>query len=460
MLSGDKEGARVHEAVSHLDDEQFESAVSTVEHAREGIGPAVLVCPRCDASIQWDLRDPAYGIGRCPCGEMPLAAGVVLTGADARAATALEAIRGGDFRGARRLVLGRFARRVRVIESLGMRLTFRRFLRHTLLGRAADLWPVQRLLEWRGLRSLGSKLTAAGQFNTYLRHRLCTPGLLGMVGLLGMLDGRRGLVLDAPCGFGHLSYLISKLIDPRRIVCTDRSAAHAYAARRFFVPHARAALAADLCRPLPLPDRAFAMIFCVDGLQYLHDKRAAVRSFMRLLRDDGVLVIGHSPNPAFPAAYLDHALTPAQHRELFKGHHVRMFPGGYLPSQHLSGEPVDLARRFTEAELEAAPMWDVIVANSASTFRSVPNVSQRMADAATNPQLNEMYRMRRTGTSVILRRRLPRVLADECRRFPQILPPHLELPTDWVSSARGRLTFANPAQLLRQYVLLDVPDEH
>ena len=445
---------------THLDDPQDEPLVDGIGQAAGEAAHAVVRCPRCDQPVRWDPTQLDYGIGHCSCGEMPLAAGVVLAGGDSVAAAALDAVRAGDLRRARVLVLGKFARRVRLIESLGLRLTFRRFIRHNLLGRAVDLPAAPALLERLAVPGLSGQLMAAGEFNRYLRHRLCTPGILGMVALSGMLADRPGYVLDAPCGFGHLSFLLSRLIDPRRIVCMDLSPAHAYAARRFFVPTVGAAIAGDLCQPLSLAAESFAMIFCVDGLQYLHDQQAAVRSFTRLLCDDGVLVIGHSPNPAYPGVYLDHGLTPAQHHELFRGLHVRMFPGGYLPAQYLGGEPIDLTRRFTELELKAAPMWDVVVAKSASVFRAVPNVSQQMFDAAANPQLNEMYRVSRAGGQVILRREMPRILAEECRRFPQILPPRVELPADWVSSARGQLHFTNASELLRQYVLLDMPLEY
>jgi SAM-dependent methyltransferase len=447
-------------AISHVDDADDEQFVGNIERAAGESAPSVVRCPRCDQLVHWNLREPAFGVGHCSCGEIPLAAGLVLAGADAVAAAVLDAVRTGQLRRARTIVLGKFARRVRLIESLGLRLTFRRFIRHSLLGHAVERWPVSALLERLPVRALRDKLTAAGEFNVYVHHRLCTPGILGMVALLGLLGERDGLVLDAPCGFGHLSFLISRLIDPRRIVCMDLSPAHAYAARRFFVPRVRAAIAADLCRPLPLARGAFAMIFCVDGFQYLHDKPQAVRGLTRLLRDDGVLVIGHSPNPAYPRAYLGQGLTPAQHYELFEGLHVRMFPGGYLPAQYFDGESIDLTRRFTELELNAAPMWDVIVAKSAAAFRPVPNVSRRMIDAAANPQLNEMYRMSRQGGRVMLHRQMPRLLADECRRFPQILPPRVELPGDWVGSGRGRVHFTSASELLQQYVLLDVPPDY
>lgn len=419
-----------------------------------------LECPSCREALVPQEQERGWGAARCRCGEMPLAAGVLMADRGERERQILSAVRARDYSKARAMVLGKFAARVRLMESLGIEVTFRRFIRHTILSRTVNALGIRRILERMPPARLGKNLAASAQFNAYIRHRFSAPWTLGMVGMLGLLEARDGLVLDAPCGMGHLASLIAKRIDPRRIVCMDIAPGFVYSTRRFFVPDALATVACDMNKPLPLADDRFSLIFCFDSFQHMYDKAQIARDFMRILRDDGVLVIGRSPNRFYPHLYSDQALTPAEHVELFKGFQVRVFPEGYLTDQYLAGGSIDLNRRFADGELDRAKALDLVVAKSESALRPVPNISTKLLDAAQNPRLNSLYHVRRRGGTLLLDLMVPEALAEEYGRFPQILPKQVTIADSDVRQVDGRLEFARQRELLEQHVLEDLPADY
>lgn len=107
------------------------------------------------------------------------------------------------------------------------------------------------------------------------RHR-CVLSLLGQV---------EGEVLDCGCGYGDLTYAISKShpvegvdADPARI---------AYAAREY------APLRFRVCEVdrLAYPDKSFDVVTSVVVLHFVPDPVAHLRELRRVLRDDGHLIV-------------------------------------------------------------------------------------------------------------------------------------------------------------------------
>lgn len=392
-----------------------------------------------------------YGLVTCGCGDWPVAAGVVVSNVGEREKIA-SAIRAGKNARARSLLLEKYAAKTRIVEMLGGRLTFERFMRHGLLSRLMA-WPAGRWAVERAMPGfVGRKVAQAAQFNVYVRHRFTSPSLLATLPLLAMLEGRDGYVLDAPCGFGHLSYCLSKVVDERRIVGMDLFPAFAFATRRFFVPRAAAVVAHDLDHPLPAADGTFAAVFCSDAFHYIANKAGAAAEFMRLLHDDGFVAIPHLHNRLGENLYPGTPFSPAEYAGLFKGHEVRVFPERYFLETYLRDEALDLTREFPRADVDHANALTVVVAKSKDVFRRYPTIRGRLIDAAANPRVNPLYHVsRRDGGDVVFERRIPEAFDKEYREYPELART---LPE---RAVRKRDDAADPGPLLRGHVLIDVP---
>jgi len=419
----------------------------------------VLVCPACRSLPAITFND-GFGRTRCTCSaEMPIVENVVVSNDRALQGRLLGMVRAGDRDGARAALLEKFARRVQWMQRLGIDLTYRRFIRHGALNRVVEGLNLTRLLEQMPLR-LANNVAAASQWNSYLKHRFVAPWFQSPLALLGAVN-ETGLVLDAPCGMGHLAYVISKLIPQERIVCMDLVAPFVYSALKFFVPSAAGAFAHDMGQPLPLASAKFSLAYVFDSFQYIPSKEKLAQELLRIVQDDGIVSILHSPNPAFPSIYHAQAIKPLEHLDLFPGCDVRIYPTRYLVDSYFSGKAIDLTRRFSESEINDAIDVDVVVAKSPGVLREIPNLRERVFDGSRNIQLSEQYRMRRVSDEVIFEEDFPESLVPDYEQFPSVLPKRYAISATEVQWMSGRPRFSEPKQrdLLRRHILVDLPEK-
>jgi SAM-dependent methyltransferase len=425
----------------------------------------LLRCPACRERVGADTAARGLGVVACACGRAIPFAAQVLVDVDGCRASLMEAVQRGDPERALRVVLQRHAARAAIMGRLGVALTFRRYVRHSLV--ASFVSPVASALArvCRGYGALGAvplarrmanRLLGASVFNLYMRNRFATPSFIATVPLLGLALDAPGLVLDAPCGYGHLSFALSRLVPERQIVAMDLRSAFAYSARRFFVPGAAATIAHDMNHPLPLADGQFSAIFCSDAFHYIRDKRLLAREFMRLLRDDGVAAITHVHNRLHYNLGAGDALAPGEYERLFDGFHVRMFTEEQMIDAYRSDTPLDLTVSASCSTLERSPAIVLVAARSPAALRTVPNARRQLAARARNVVVNALYDVQRSPESIVFSRRLPRALLVDFPSLTELLPDRVTVRGDEAGAARGRVR-SIMERLLEDRVLIDVP---
>ena len=418
-----------------------------------------LRCAECGQAFVMVEGDAGYGHARCACRVVPIAAGVVVADRGELQSRVNEA-NGRDRREARRLILGKHGPRMHWMEKLGIRPTFERFVRHRTASDLMSALHLRPLLRAVPPRRVSKTVIAAAQWNPYMRYRFSTPSMLATIPLLGLVRERQGLVLDAPCGMGHLSFLLSKLVSSARLVSMDLSPAFAYSTRRFFVPDILAAIVHDMNLPLPLNDEIFGAVFCADAFHYVGDRASLAREFIRVLRPDGVIVIAHAHNRLQPNAYAGHAMSPSEYVGLFEGCHVRVLPERYVLDCYLDNQPLDLTREFSAKELEESPALDIVAVKSSDGLALVPPVRDRLIDASRNPRLSGLYRMHRRGSEIVFERSIPDCLRDDFAEYRPFIADRVSMPSATLVQESGRQRFTNQRELLASHVLVDVPEEY
>ena len=118
--------------------------------------------------------------------------------------------------------------------------------------------------------------------------RLFTPWAHDLIDRLAPQPGC--MALDIACGPGTVSHLLAERIGPDgHVVATDLSPAMLDIARA--KPMATSAAEIEWLQapatPLPLPDSAFDIVTCQQGLQFFPDKIAALAEMRRVLRGGG-----------------------------------------------------------------------------------------------------------------------------------------------------------------------------
>jgi SAM-dependent methyltransferase len=91
-------------------------------------------------------------------------------------------------------------------------------------------------------------------------------------------DKKRGSVLDAPAGFGHLSLRLTEM--GFQVVCGEIEP-------EIFRVKDLTCTFTDLNRHIDAPDESFDYVCCVDGLEHMTDPYQAVKEFSRVLRRGG-----------------------------------------------------------------------------------------------------------------------------------------------------------------------------
>ena len=416
-----------------------------------------LRCPSCRGPFRIVAGTQRHGLSGCSCRELVMTDGLILPADSPQGRRLRAALRKHPARRPLRLLLPRSWLRVRSMEVSGLRVTFRRYLRHAALARLLSGRVAGEFCHRHAESKLIKPFWSAGQWHLYMQHRFTAPSFLAARAALGLLPGRDGLILDAPCGMGHFSHYLAKLADPARLVAIDLDPESAYAARRFFVPSAAAVLTWDLNDQLPLADESVGTVFCLDAFHYVSGKKALAAEFLRVLRPDGVIAILHLHNSLQYNPMAGTPLTPEEYAGLFRGHTVRAYPEDYFLTAQLGNEPVDLTRSAPGEELQRANAIMVVVAKDPACLAMLPTTGDLLAARAANACLGGLYTTQRNGNDVTFERSVPPTLRGE---YPNIDDA---LPERWTSAlAAGEHGDSRPAdqeRLLRHNIFLDLPGD-
>lgn len=74
-----------------------------------------------------------------------------------------------------------------------------------------------------------------GLWGDYLKHRFSNPTFLANLPLINMIKEPEKNVLDLGCGTGHTSFVISKFVPERNIICADREFVNLFSDLRTFI---------------------------------------------------------------------------------------------------------------------------------------------------------------------------------------------------------------------------------
>lgn len=157
---------------------------------------------------------------------------------------------------------------------------------------------------------------ASENYEGYLVPSIFGPWAIDLVNLAAPQAGDR--VLDVACGTGIVARLSAKYVAPGgkvtgldinpRMVATARSLP--------LVPGVSIEWMEGNAVAIPLPDAAFDLVLCQQGLQFFPDRLAALREMRRVLTSEGRLVLSvwraiqYSPGFALLAEALERHVGP------------------------------------------------------------------------------------------------------------------------------------------------------
>lgn len=261
----------------------------------------LLLCPSCHQRflikqvVGEDTERVLYGTIRCDCSEYPIVDGILITKNDQKTEIIITYVTERKLWKALKLCfdyrpdLNKLLMATDSNASLGYRLLGYLICIATLSKSRVNI-PLFRLL------SLAGKLHIQVFWTTYLKHRFSATSFWCFLPFVNFVNGGGKYLMDIGCGMGLSSYIFSKRIDAKHIVCQNLEFAGLYLAKKYFVPKANF-ICSDAGKCFPFLDGSFDFVFSCDALQYVENKENACREICRLLKDDGVSVLAHNHTP-------------------------------------------------------------------------------------------------------------------------------------------------------------------
>jgi len=220
-------------------------------------------------------------------------------------------------------------------------------------------------------------------------YRFSMRTFLSVYPLLHVVRGHHG-VLDFGCGLGHGAFLISRMFPGTPITCVDYSFIALYLAQKYIVEDAEY-LCLDGNHLLPFDKDYFSTVFSSDALHFIDGKLSLSNEFMRIVRDDGVLIIPHLHNGCSTIRYAK-SLSPTGYDRLFAGHGRRVMPESDVISQFLCEDILNLQKEwdFDRIEKDATGV-SIVVSEDDSVFRIYDGLRARHVLSVKNAVINPLY---------------------------------------------------------------------
>jgi uncharacterized protein YbaR (Trm112 family) len=408
-----------------------------------------LRCPFCGTALTvvesdaltMDQGRVVEGVLGCECCAYPVVAGIPVLLADDRTRSAMHALEAGRGDDALLGLLG--------VTDPDRR---RRFL---ALTRNADA-------TYRGALAL----LCDDAEGTWCVHRFSDPTFVTAEALISALGSQgwpfRGRVLDLCGGTGHLTRTLEaqRTQEPAAgTVLADVYFWKLWLASRFIVP-AVDAVCCDANNPLPFARDTFSMVFLADAFPYIWHKRLLAEEMMRLVGDQGLVVMPHLHSALGENFSAGDTLTPAAYEALFDARPPRLFSDEALFDGVVERAEVDLSRSVTAAQLGREASMTLISSPRPDLFKrydapGVPDVRDALA-------VNPLYEVERSGRISTLSLRFPTPEYEEefaaCRRYmPERVTVDADLDAPIRADSLARSLGRDYIRLREQRVLIDVP---
>jgi SAM-dependent methyltransferase len=425
-----------------------------------------LFCPYCGEGLNTiHVLSRRYGrikdgVVGCSCTRFPVTEGIVNLGAlgSAQLKAPVELLMKGDYKGACQVQLEietlRGMNSFRVINRLvrlglpwlgGILSAFRRHVAPPFM--ASDTFES------------ALKILNIDEFGIYLKNRIAHPSLLATLPIIMLFPRLKcPRILDVGCGAGHFEYLMKRFYPEAEITCTDRFFTNLYLAQKFFLPDARY-VCTDNDLKLPFSD-PFDLVFSSDVLHF-HDNKAMIgNEMMRLLKNDGYLVLTHLHNSSRFNIEQGYPLNPQEWRMQFPGLPTRIFNEETILMDFIQKGLVDLRQAHSSERLSDSDAL-CLIGNRQSDFSALFH-EQLFSDLVKSPGpwvLNPLYGHdpAKQGSDAYTLFWESEKFKRECHLLEKIMPADIRIDKEiWesngIKTAEGRF-----AALVKQFSILPSP---
>ena len=206
----------------------------------------------------------------------------------------------------------------------------------------------------------------SGIFVDWLLHRFSARTFKPLMTLSSLLRPN-DLVLDVGGGFGHGAWVLSNHVPTEQIVMVDSVFAHLHVARTRMVPGAQC-VAADVSHGLPFDGVDFDSVVMSDTFHFVPDQQKLAGDVMRLLSQQGRLILSQIHNGLIPDEFTGLPRSPQGYLDLFPDLHCAIMRNADLLKIYAEGTALEIPQTTDHSSVEQVAELSLIADRDGSVL--------------------------------------------------------------------------------------------
>jgi len=299
----------------------------------------------------------------------------------------------------------------------------------------------------------------------YLKHRFSSQTFWSLYPFIPLIERKNDRILDLGCGAGHASFVLSKNMNPKKLVCADDNYTLLFLAKRFMAMDANF-ICLDANSPLPFSDNFFSSIVMMDSLHYLPNRALIGKECRRMLKKHGLLLLLHLHNALKDNINIGFALSPSTWKGLFQWLNPSLIPENSLIEDLMLRFELDLTKTYNNEILNGSNAVSLIGTEDNVLFDKYYNLDSYLEKNLQNPIINPIYKLKHRNKEVILERKPPNdIFVVEYPLSMRFLPKEYSVSPEVLKTIEnqkaGKLYNVSKdkmfSEMLRRFIFIDTP---
>jgi SAM-dependent methyltransferase len=297
----------------------------------------------------------------------------------------------------------------------------------------------------------------------YFLYRFSDPTFLVSDAVLSVVTEQAAnltgkYLLDLCGGTGHLTRTLCSVSETDRVILADLSFWELWLAKEFIAPSCQP-VCCNANQSLPFERDAFSLVFCSGAFEYIWARRALADEMIRLVGDEGTVIVSHIHNSLCENPSQGMPLDPTGYRRLFQTLSPRIFKESVFLDAVLTDSPIDLSANFSDEELSTEPSFIIVATDRKDVYRIwEPHTDKQISSRL---DINPLYQAEKNLSSLVLTLKFPsdyyEMEYEDCKRY---LLSTVELTNDQLANLQAGKLDDDLKRLAENYVLLDLPERY
>ena len=421
----------------------------------------IMKCPYCGADFEIEEiyseneEEIINGRIKCECDTHPILEGILVLKNTPMKKHIINYLKKKEIKKAIALSFGPGVNDIcRAVDIIELK-PFGKFFKKGLFG-LVDYFSKKRYRRYSNMNLSFCEVLGNGPSEVYFKHRFSSQTFWSIYPFVPLLRKKRKRILEVCCGAGHVSFVISKYVNPDELICVDGDFRSLYLAKKYFSN--AEFINIDANYQLPFKDNIFSSVLMMDAFHYVDARVLLAKEFERVLSKEGMLLLLHLHNALVENVAAGKPLSPSAWKGLFDIN-IMALPEKSIVEDFVLRGRLDLSKRYSKEQLNSA---DAILMMAGADSDCFEGLWKDILGIKENLIINPLYKMKKKGDKILLERKFP---SESFRReYPlteQYLPQKCTIDKIFVN---GRMVCVSDSDeiedLMRKFVVINVPKNY